>query len=188
MALNWNKHRFSGGALVFDLVNTVVRRNDPVLRLDRLTDPVAIIHFANAALDFRKEEVRHYSGDHIIEAAEIALLISLREAAYEYFMPGEGSEIARYPSLSRLLSLVGNVLNHSAAMPFVTDVALSALQQIIPRQRSRLKMCPNCDWLFLDRSKNSSRIWCDMSVCGNRQKARRNYLKRSNDALAQETR
>jgi len=30
-----------------------------------------------------------------------------------------------------------------------------------------------CRWLFLDRSKNHSRRWCDMRICGNRSKARR---------------
>ena len=30
-----------------------------------------------------------------------------------------------------------------------------------------------CSWLFLDMSKNRSRRWCDMKVCGNRAKARR---------------
>jgi predicted RNA-binding Zn ribbon-like protein len=30
-----------------------------------------------------------------------------------------------------------------------------------------------CRWLFLDTSKNHTRRWCDMKVCGNRMKARR---------------
>jgi predicted RNA-binding Zn ribbon-like protein len=30
-----------------------------------------------------------------------------------------------------------------------------------------------CRWLFLDTSKNHSRRWCDMKLCGNRMKARR---------------
>jgi predicted RNA-binding Zn ribbon-like protein len=30
-----------------------------------------------------------------------------------------------------------------------------------------------CRWLFLDTSKNHSRRWCDMTICGNRMKARR---------------
>jgi len=30
-----------------------------------------------------------------------------------------------------------------------------------------------CRWLFLDTSKNHTRRWCDMKVCGNRIKARR---------------
>jgi predicted RNA-binding Zn ribbon-like protein len=32
-----------------------------------------------------------------------------------------------------------------------------------------------CAWLFLDRSKNQKRRWCDMKTCGNRSKARRHY-------------
>jgi predicted RNA-binding Zn ribbon-like protein len=32
-----------------------------------------------------------------------------------------------------------------------------------------------CDWLFLDTTKNHSRRWCDMRVCGNRAKAQRYY-------------
>ena len=32
---------------------------------------------------------------------------------------------------------------------------------------------PQCRWLFLDTSKNHSRRWCDMKICGNRMKARR---------------
>jgi len=30
-----------------------------------------------------------------------------------------------------------------------------------------------CRWVFLDTSKNHSRRWCDMKICGNRMKARR---------------
>jgi predicted RNA-binding Zn ribbon-like protein len=38
----------------------------------------------------------------------------------------------------------------------------------------RLKTCPGneCGWLFYDRSRNGSRRWCDMAVCGNRTKTR----------------
>jgi hypothetical protein len=32
-----------------------------------------------------------------------------------------------------------------------------------------------CDWLFLDNSRNQSRRWCDMKICGNRTKASRYY-------------
>lgn len=30
-----------------------------------------------------------------------------------------------------------------------------------------------CGWLFLDRSRNRSRRWCNMRICGNRDKVRR---------------
>ena len=39
---------------------------------------------------------------------------------------------------------------------------------------ARLKTCPadDCGWAFYDFSRNHSRTWCSMSVCGNRAKAR----------------
>jgi predicted RNA-binding Zn ribbon-like protein len=39
---------------------------------------------------------------------------------------------------------------------------------------NRLKAClaDDCQWGFYDRSRNRSAVWCDMRVCGNRQKVR----------------
>jgi predicted RNA-binding Zn ribbon-like protein len=39
---------------------------------------------------------------------------------------------------------------------------------------SRLKACRRdvCRWLFYDRSRNRSAVWCQMSVCGNRTKTK----------------
>jgi predicted RNA-binding Zn ribbon-like protein len=38
----------------------------------------------------------------------------------------------------------------------------------------RAKACPksSCQWAFFDRSKNRSRRWCSMDVCGNQEKTR----------------
>ncbi|MEV0676641.1 CGNR zinc finger domain-containing protein [Actinosynnema sp. NPDC050436] len=38
----------------------------------------------------------------------------------------------------------------------------------------RFKICQadGCLWAFFDRSRNRSRTWCSMQVCGNREKAR----------------
>jgi predicted RNA-binding Zn ribbon-like protein len=38
----------------------------------------------------------------------------------------------------------------------------------------RLKACRRdvCHWLFYDRSRNRSAVWCQMSVCGNRTKTK----------------
>jgi predicted RNA-binding Zn ribbon-like protein len=38
--------------------------------------------------------------------------------------------------------------------------------------RVRLCAADDCDWLFLDLTRNRSRQWCDMKVCGNRAKVR----------------
>jgi predicted RNA-binding Zn ribbon-like protein len=43
------------------------------------------------------------------------------------------------------------------------------------RQRVRECSADNCQWLFLDTTRNRSRQWCSMGSCGNRQKARRHY-------------
>lgn len=44
----------------------------------------------------------------------------------------------------------------------------------------RLKACAadSCRWAFYDHSRNRSRQWCDMAICGNRAKAR-SYRKRT---------
>lgn len=41
--------------------------------------------------------------------------------------------------------------------------------------RVRLRECASdtCEWLFLDRTRNHSRRWCDMADCGNRAKQQR---------------
>jgi predicted RNA-binding Zn ribbon-like protein len=40
---------------------------------------------------------------------------------------------------------------------------------------SRLKACTEetCQWAFFDTTRNRSRTWCAMEVCGNREKTRR---------------
>ena len=63
----------------------------------------------------------------------------------------------------------------SLPIAFEAALAVSALSLLSGDAVKRLKICPNCNWLFLDRSRNSSRVWCDMTVCGNRHKARRHY-------------
>jgi CGNR zinc finger len=51
--------------------------------------------------------------------------------------------------------------------------------------RARIRSCGNplCGWLFVDRSRNASRVWCDMKACGNRMKVGRH--RRSARALVQ---
>jgi len=53
--------------------------------------------------------------------------------------------------------------------------ALSAGDLLTSPDREQVKECAShdCNWLFLDMSRNHSRRWCDMKVCGNRAKARR---------------
>ena len=54
-------------------------------------------------------------------------------------------------------------------------LAMSASELMLSESMDRVRACdnPECRWLFLDTSKNHTRRWCDMKVCGNRMKARR---------------
>jgi predicted RNA-binding Zn ribbon-like protein len=46
-------------------------------------------------------------------------------------------------------------------------------------QLGRLKSCTDCHWLFLDQSKNRSRKWCTMEICGTHAKMRRYVARRA---------
>jgi predicted RNA-binding Zn ribbon-like protein len=56
-------------------------------------------------------------------------------------------------------------------------VASSAGDLLTSWDLDRIGQCagPDCRWLWVDRTRNQSRRWCDMAVCGNRVKARRHY-------------
>jgi predicted RNA-binding Zn ribbon-like protein len=55
----------------------------------------------------------------------------------------------------------------------VSDILLSP-------DAAKVRTCAvdTCRWLFLDTSKNHTRRWCNMKVCGNRMKARRFQARR----------
>lgn len=69
------------------------------------------------------------------------------------------------------------ILNGDGAARLVTDDVVGELLAIVARAQAdgtwqRMKACPACGWAFYDRSRNRSRTWCTMAICGNRAKAR----------------
>jgi len=58
-------------------------------------------------------------------------------------------------------------------------VAHAATALLTSEDLDRLKLCAGCYWLFLDASKNRSRRWCTMEVCGTHEKMRRYVEKRA---------
>ncbi len=54
-------------------------------------------------------------------------------------------------------------------------LSLGAARLLASDEMGRVRACdnPECRWLFLDTTKNRTRRWCDMKICGNRMKARR---------------
>ena len=57
--------------------------------------------------------------------------------------------------------------------------ARSAADVLASSTLGRMKTCPGsgCGWVFLDTSKSGTRRWCDMRVCGSRDKAQRYYAR-----------
>jgi len=61
-----------------------------------------------------------------------------------------------------------------SAADAVGQVLVACVRLAVLGQWDRVKICPadNCNWAFFDHSRNRSRTWCSMQVCGNRTKAR----------------
>jgi predicted RNA-binding Zn ribbon-like protein len=58
-------------------------------------------------------------------------------------------------------------------------LAVAAVDLLRTGPLGRLKVCAECRWLFLDRSRNGSRLWCSMNECGGRSKMRRYRARRA---------
>ena len=193
MTVSWTPHRFSGGLLALDTANTVVLRGDPARSFDRFADPAEITRFAEAAGTFRGDEL----GGRRLEAPDpqriAPVVLSIREATDRLFracaregalgtglMPGFLRACADGLSgHAEKLGMAGRPFGDPAKpLAFEAALAVSALSLLGGSVISRLRICPNCGWLFVDRSRNASRLWCDMAVCGNRRKAGRHYRRR----------
>ena len=61
----------------------------------------------------------------------------------------------------------------------LAPVLRAAADLLTSSDLARVRECDSesCFWLFLDTSKSGTRRWCDMKVCGNREKARRHHKK-----------
>ena len=189
-----------GGRTCLDFVNTgSQRRVGPFKEKletydDLLTWAIQAGQLTDAeATDLRaKAAASPEQADAVVERGRV-----LREAIYRVFTKlsaGEplpagdlkliSSEYGR-AAVNRLLTPSGVGVctfewqTHDALDRPLWPVAVSATNLVASEDASRVKECAteNCNWLFLDASKNRSRRWCEMKECGNRAKARRHYQK-----------
>ena len=190
-----------GGNLALDFANTVSRRKlagggrDNIDRYGRL---VSWARQSGIVSEHDAQRLRSRAGEH--PRAAIAALrrgVVLREAIFSIFSsvaagrraPAEALEIlnAALPAALGALRLVQD--RQGFLLRFASDdealdgvlapVVRAASDLLVSDERERIRECGSdtCAWLFLDRSKNGTRRWCDMKVCGNRAKARRHYEK-----------
>jgi predicted RNA-binding Zn ribbon-like protein len=68
-------------------------------------------------------------------------------------------------------------------------IVRSAAELLTTADLSRIKMCAGCfcGWMFLDKSRNGRRRWCEMEICGSRAKMRR-YHQRQREVAAADSR
>jgi predicted RNA-binding Zn ribbon-like protein len=128
-------------------------------------------------------------------AAVLARALDLREALHDIF----AASAARVPAPPSAIARVNGVLTEAMAEArlrttadgFAWDwqpaapaldrmlwpIARAAAELLVSPALARVKACPgrHCGWLFLDATKNGRRRWCDMRVCGSRDKARRHH-------------
>jgi predicted RNA-binding Zn ribbon-like protein len=87
---------------------------------------------------------------------------------------GEALDTGAVGTLEASLTVVLNGDGHAR---LVGDDVVGELLAIVAHAQAdgtwqRMKACPACGWAFYDRSRNRSRTWCTMAICGNRAKAR----------------
>lgn len=59
------------------------------------------------------------------------------------------------------------------------EVARSAAKLLTSDEARAIRVCPgdDCGWVFVDRSRNGRRRWCQMKTCGTRAKNRRRAVR-----------
>lgn len=188
MRYAWTDRQFVGGTVALDLVNTVCYRDDPARRFDKITDAETLTAFARASL-----ALSDAGGWQVAvpgpgtDAIGLAFHLGLREAVDRLFRPvidTGAPESEAFASLLRThadllggeslgVGPAGIELDPESRPRFALVVTFSAIRLAGSPELKRLKRCPSCHWLFVDRSRNASRVWCDMLTCGNRAKAAR---------------
>lgn len=192
--IDWDPEWFLGGDVVLDLVNTVPWRLDPDRTIDRLPDATAVVGWVGAVGLLEAGPVEHLIADAAADPsaadAVAAQVRALREALYRLLQPiavGQAPQHADVDGVRRVMTEAFNHAEITSVVPLrwevsvrgVRDlprlVALSAWRLLQFDDLTRLRQCrdADCGWLFLDRSKNASRVWCNAADCGNRTRVRR---------------
>lgn len=191
----------SGGAVALDFANTLDER--PRGGLERIADyPALTLWSVQSGLLTEGERATLLAAaqqEPASAAAVHAQALALRELIFVTVKSTIASDAlsdqqvhcwddwVKRVQASRRLSSAGSGLawqqaDIGAALDgILLHVADAAIQLFLdPDARSRLRLCASddCDWAFLDRSRRQNRVWCDMTVCGNRAKAARHYRRK----------
>ena len=187
-----------GGRLCLDFVNTTGARACGAPR-ERLESYAALLVWAvrTGALP-RLDEMRlsELARQRPVEAASaLERLKGARELLYRTFratLAGSApstldlrglNELVGEASRWRVLEPAGPRLAWRARPPerfegILWPVIADAADLLVSEAMRSLKQCGECDWLFLDETRNGGRRWCK-KACGDRVKSRRYYARRA---------
>ena len=188
-----------GGALCLDFVNTVSTWASPE-RHDHVQDYTDLLLWCRrqpafaeayvAALEARAAREPARAGEILPEFRAVRQVLFDLFAAIANQMPPEAATVDTFnrylaEALAKTRLVFAEDAYHLALAAPATDlreplwfILQSAADVLAHEDRRRLKKCPECDWVFLDRTKNGGRIWCNPAVCGSTTKARRYYQKK----------
>jgi predicted RNA-binding Zn ribbon-like protein len=126
--------------------------------------------------------------------------IALRETIYRIFSAVATGRSPEAADLAALNAAISQAMAHlriietpagfvwgwdggdDALDQMLWPVVRSAADLLTSKELERVGECAEhqrCGWLFLDVSRNHSRRWCSMELCGNRAKVRRHYQRKS---------
>jgi predicted RNA-binding Zn ribbon-like protein len=188
----------SGGELCLDFANTVDNRTSPERLADHLESYPALLSFGEqtgVVPASERQRLSRKAAQHPAEAARaLRQALELRETLYRIFSAIAAGRQPAAADLRALNRFVNASLSRLQVQPtaggyswrwqddgaleaLVWRVAKSAADLLTSPEAGKVRQCAaeDCAWLFLDRSHNRTRRWCDMTSCGNRAKARRHY-------------
>jgi predicted RNA-binding Zn ribbon-like protein len=185
-----------GGHVALDLVNTVAWRLDSARTIDRLSDGAALVRWARFVglldQDLADAMAAELADD---PAAGQRVVTHIRRAREQLYMVLQPLAVGAQPAPSDLddlrrwlLGVLGRA-DLTSVMPLEWSTGLWSLRDLPDRlgleawsllereDRRRIRQCQDssCGWLFLDRTRNGSRVWCSSADCGNRTRARRHH-------------
>jgi predicted RNA-binding Zn ribbon-like protein len=194
------KFDLSGGDLCLDFANTVSKRKIAGETREELAEYGDLAMFAKQSRVVSPQLARELLAAGLVEPKKAARVLRaalfLREAIYRVFSAVAASRPVPSKDIRLIQDFAGEAMKHrhitSVGGSYVWQwnrdgkellayvlwpIAQSAADLLTSDRLRAVRECDadDCAWLFLDESRNRSRRWCDMKVCGNRQKARRHY-------------
>jgi len=196
---------FTGGELCLDFVNTVAHRTDVERRRDGLASFNDLLEWSRQAgtISAADHAVLKRAADRspVVARRTLARAVALREAIYmamSAHCAGQSVPRSAINAISReaaiaashrhIVTIAGSGRGFSWSWEAtnarldraIWPVAWSSADFVTSARVNRVRECAleTCGWLFVDTSRNQTRRWCDMRVCGNRAKVKRFYQRR----------